>query len=421
LNEQKTMNKREFIKTLTLGSMVIPLQLKADDEFSFGETLPGDEDLFWEDIRKQYILKPDYINLENGYYNILPNEVMKAYVKEIADQNREGSYYMRTKMSDDRIATRKALADFVGCSADELIVTRNTTESMDTVISGFPWKSGDEAIMAEQDYGSMLDMFKQQAQRMGIVNKVISIPLHPASDDEIVTLYEKAITPQTRMIMLCHMINITGQILPVRKICDMAHRYGVKVLVDGAHAIAHIDFSIDALNCDYYGSSLHKWLSVPLGAGLLYVRKENIAELWPLFGESAYAKDDIRKLNHTGTIPIHTEKTIVHAIAFQQKIGIKRKEARLKLLQDYWSSKVRELPHVVMNTPAVESGRSAGIANVGIKGVKPADLAKRLLEEHKIYTVAIDGAGVHGCRITPNVYTSIAELDALVSALKNWK
>jgi selenocysteine lyase/cysteine desulfurase len=415
------MNKREFIKTLTLGSMAIPLQLKAEQLFFAGDEISDDENLFWENIRNEYLLKPDYINLENGYYNILPNEVMKAYLKEIADQNREGSYYMRTKMSDDRIATRKALAEFVGCSADELIVTRNTTESLDTIISGYPWKAGDEAIMAEQDYGSMLDMFKQQAQRLGIVNKIISIPLHPASDDEIVTLYEKAITPKTRMIMLCHMINISGQILPVKKICDMAYRYGVKVLVDGAHAIAHLDFSIDSLNCDYYGSSLHKWLSVPLGAGLLYVKKENIAELWPLFGESAYAKDDIRKLNHTGTIPIHTEKTIVHAIAFQQKIGIKRKEARLKFLQHYWSSKVRDLSHVEMNTPPVESGRSAGIANVGIKGVKPIDLAKRLLDEHKIYTVAIDGAGVHGCRITPNVYTNIAELDVLVSALKNWK
>jgi selenocysteine lyase/cysteine desulfurase len=415
------MNKRDFIKTMALGSMAIPLQLKAERAFMGGEGISDDDELFWQNIRNEYLLKPDYINLENGYYNILPNEVMKAYLKEIADQNREGSYYMRTKMSDDRIATRKALADFVGCSYNELIVTRNTTESLDTVISGFPWKSGDEAIMAEQDYGSMLDMFKQQAQRQGIINKIISIPLHPSSDEEIVSLYEKAITPQTRMIMLCHMINITGQILPVKKICDMAQRYGVKVLVDGAHAIAHIDFRIDALNCDYYGSSLHKWLSVPLGAGLLYVKKENIAALWPLFGESAYPKDDIRKLNHTGTIPIHTEKTIMHAIAFQNKIGIKRKEARLKFLQDYWTSKVRGLPHVEVNTPPVESGRSAGIANVGMKGVKPADLAKRLLEEHKIYTVAIDGAGVHGCRITPNVYTSIAELDVLVKALKDWK
>ncbi len=351
----------------------------------------------------------------------MPNSIMNAFIREIGEQNREGSYYMRTRMSDDKIATRKILADFVGCNSDEIIVTRNTTESLDTVISGFPWKAGDEAIMAEQDYGSMLDMFRQQAKRVGILNKMISIPNHPKSDEEIVDLYEKQITPRTKMIMVCHMINITGQILPIRKICDMAHKHGVKVMVDGAHAIAHINFKIAELNCDYYGSSLHKWMSVPLGAGLLYVRKENISELWPLFGEAAYPEDDIRKLNHTGTIPIHTEKAIAHAISFQQKIGAKRKEERLSYLQNYWTTKVRNLPHIILNTPAPETGRSCAIANVGIKGIKPAAMAKKLLDQHKIYTVAIDGAGVHGCRITPNVYTSTKELDAFVKVLQEWK
>lgn len=375
---------------------------------------------FWEAIRKAYYLKPDYINLENGYYNIMPAPVLNAAIRELTDLNREGAYYMRTKMTDDKVATRKLLADFVGCSFEELIVTRNTTESMDTVISGIDWKAGDEAIMAEQDYGAMLDMFRQQARRYGMVNKVISIPLHPKSDEEIVDLYEKQITDKTKLIMVCHMINITGLILPVKKICEMAHRHGVKVLVDGAHAIAHFEFKINDLNCDYYGSSLHKWTSVPLGAGLLYVKKENIKGLWPMFGESAYAEDDIRKLNHTGTLPIHTEKSIAYAIDFQNKIGIKRKEERLRFLQNYWTSKVRNLPHVIINTPSAESGRSCGIANAGIVGVKPSEMAKTLLEKHKIYTVAIDGAGVQGCRITPNVFTTTAELDVLVKALKEW-
>jgi selenocysteine lyase/cysteine desulfurase len=324
-------------------------------------------------------------------------------------------------MESDKVATRKLLADFVGCSFEELIITRNTTESLDTVISGFDWKQGDEAIMAEQDYGSMLDMFKQQAKRFGIVNKVISIPNHPKNDEEIISLYEKQITSRTRMIMLCHMINITGQILPVKKICDMAHKYGVKVMVDGAHAIAHLNFRIDELGCDYYGSSLHKWLSVPLGAGLLYVKKDNIKALWPLFGENAYPEDDIRKLNHTGTIPMHTENTIKHAIAYHQKIGGERKENRLRFLQKYWTSSLRQLDHIILNTPAPETGRSCAIANVGIKNVKPADLSKRLLNEYKIWTVAIDNANVHGVRITPNVYTITTELDALVVALKNCK
>lgn len=411
------MHKREFIKTLTLGSLALPLGIQAAEAEFFPADKEMSDDEFWDSIRRAYYLKPDYINLENGYYNIMPEPVLTAYVKELNDLNREGSFYMRTKMTDDKIAVRKLLADFVGCSQDELIVTRNTTESMDTIISGLDWKQGDEAIMAEQDYGAMLDMFRQQAKRYGMVNKIISIPLHPNTDEEIVDLYEKQITEKTRLIMVCHMINISGLIMPVRKIADMAHKHGVKVMVDGAHAVAHFDFKISELNCDFYGSSLHKWMSVPLGAGLLYVKKENIKMLWPLFGESNFGEEDIRKLNHTGTLPMHTEKTIVHAIEFQKKIGIKRKEERLRFLQHYWTSKVRDLPHIILNTPSAEQGRSCGIANVGIKGMKPADLAKILLEKYKIYTVAIDGAGVQGCRITPNVYTNTMELDQLVKAL----
>jgi selenocysteine lyase/cysteine desulfurase len=273
--------------------------------------------------------------------------------------------------------------------------------------------------MALQDYGSMLDMFKQQAKRYGMVNKVISIPNHPQSDEEIVTLYENAITPKTRLLMLCHMINITGQILPVKKISDMAHKHGVDVLVDGAHAVAHIDFKIGELGCDYYASSLHKWLAVPLGAGILYVKKEKIAKLWPMFGDSSFADDDIRKLNHTGTHPMHTDLSIAQAIQFHQAIGSKRKEERLRYLQNYWTSALRHTEGITMNTPA-DPNRSCAIANVRINKLKPAEMAKTLLDKYKIWTVAIDNAnaGVQGCRITPSVYTRTAELDQLLQALK---
>ncbi|TAG71342.1 MAG: aminotransferase class V-fold PLP-dependent enzyme, partial [Runella slithyformis] len=289
--------------------------------------------------------------------------------------------------------------------------------SLDTVIAGMDWKAGDEAVMAMQDYGAMLDMFKQQARRYGIINKVISVPNHPKSDEEIVQLYEQAITPKTRLLMVCHVINITGQILPVQKIAQMAHRLGVEVLVDGAHAIGHIDFKISDLGCDYYGSSLHKWLGSPLGAGLLYVKKEKIKNLWPLFADPNFGDDDIRKLNHTGTHPVHTDLAIADAIRFHQEIGIERKEARLRYLQNYWTSKVRTNPRILVNTPA-EAARSCGIANVGIKGMTPANLAKTLLEKYKIWTVAIDYANVQGVRVTPHLYTSLQELDAFVRALQ---
>lgn len=415
------MKKRSFLKGLALAGASIPFSASALDKWlqlaekKTNSQLAADDD-FWQGIRGKYRLKPDYINLENGYYNILPGEILENYIKHIREVNYQGSYYMRTVQFDNKKKMAAKVAALTGCSTEELILTRNTTESLDMVISGFPWQAGDEAIMAEQDYGAMLDMFKQVGQRQGVVNKVLSLPHHPASDEEIVNLYANAITPKTKLIMICHMVNITGQILPVRKICDMAHNKGVQVMVDGAHAIAHIHFSIPDLHCDYYGASLHKWLCVPLGVGILYIKKDHIPSIWPLLAESGRKPDDIGRLNHLGTHPVHTDLAISDAVDFYQKLGPERKESRLRYLQQYWSSKVRNLPHIVMHTPA-DPARSCAIANVGIKGMKPADMAATLLQKYKIYTVAIDGANVHGCRITPNVYTTTAELDVLVKAL----
>ena len=373
-------------------------------------------DDFWLQIRNDYKLKPDYINLENGYFSMMAQPVLNKYLDDVRLINTEASYYMRTIQFENKKKINDRLANLLGCSPEELIITRNTTESLDTVISGIDWKEGDEAIMAEQDYGSMLDMFKQQSKRYGLVQKIVSVPLDPKTDEEIVDLYEKSITPKTRLIMICHMINITGHILPVKKICDMAHAKGVEVMVDGAHAVAHIDFKISELNCDYYGSSLHKWLGTPMGAGILFIKKEKIKTHWPIYGEFGFEETDVRKLNHTGTHPVSTDIAIHHAIDYHEKIGIKRKEDRLRFLQTYWTGKAKKIKKVYINTPA-DPARSCGIANVGIEGVKPADLSKILLEKYKVWTVAIDTANVHGVRITPHVYTTTAELDLFLKAL----
>jgi selenocysteine lyase/cysteine desulfurase len=288
---------------------------------------------------------------------------------------------------------------------------------LDTIIGGFPWKKGDEAVIADQDYFAMQEMFRQQSDVHGVVVKKISIPNHPASDEEIVDLYAKAITPRTRLIMVCHMINITGQILPIRKICDMAHSKGVEVMVDGAHAVAHIAFSIRDLDCDYYGASLHKWLSAPLGAGMLFVKKDKIAQIRPLFADYGYQPGDIRRLNHTGTHPVATDLAIGNALEYLYTLGLDRKEARLRYIQQYWTSRVKDLPNIVLNTPT-DPARACGIANVGIRNMKPGEMAETLLKKHRIWTVAIDGQGVQGCRITPNIYTTTKELDTFVQALK---
>ncbi len=416
------MNKRSFLKSFSLiglGSITPAFSLdrwiqKHDGIDSL--QLSGDE-AFWSGIRRGYRLKSDYINLENGYYCIQPEETLEHFISHVREVNYQGAYYMRTVQAENKQRAAARLAELVQCPADELIITRNTTESLDMIIGGLDWKQGDEAVMAEQDYGSMLNMFKQVSQRHGTVNRIISLPNHPVSDDEIVNLYASAITPKTRLLMVCHIVNITGQILPVRKIADMAHERGVLVMVDGAHAVAHIQFKMSDLHCDFYGASLHKWLSVPLGAGILHVKKEHIGKVWPLLSAGERKLDDIGRLNQTGTHPVHTDLAISNAIDFYQKIGPARKEDRLRYLQSYWTSKVRDLPGVVVNTPK-DPLRHCGIGNVGVNGIKPGDLAEVLLKNYKIYTVAIDGAGVHGCRITPNIYTTPEELDVLVKALK---
>jgi selenocysteine lyase/cysteine desulfurase len=417
------MNKRSFLKKATLLSLTgLPFWHGLEAAVQKYNHLPaadlaGTED-FWMAIRGGYKLKPEYINLENGYYCFLPQEILEHFIRHVREVNYEGSYYMRTVQWDNKKNIASRLAEVAGCSPEELIITRNTTESLDMIIGGVHWKEGDEAVMAEQDYGSMLNMFRLMEKKHGIVNRIISIPNHPVSDEEIVSLYANAITPKTKLLMVCHMVNITGQILPVRKICDMAHARGVEVMVDGAHAFAHLNFKISDLNCDYYGASLHKWLSVPLGAGILYVKKGKAPGIWPLLAADSRNDDNIYRLNQTGTHPVHTDLTISDSLDFYLKIGRDKKEERLRYLQTYWTSRVRNLPHIMVNTPA-DPKRYCGIGNVGVKGMKPQELADTLLKKYKIYTVAIDGAGVHGCRVTPNIYTTTDELDVFVKALKD--
>lgn len=414
------MKKRDFLKHMgktALISPFLPFDLYARPlESELAYPLENDE-AFWARIREDYALKPEYINLENGYYNFVPKPIMDKYLEHIKMVNYEASYYMRTVQWENKKKVAARLAKLVGCSEEELIITRNTTESLDMIIGGFPWEKGDEAIFAEQDYGSMQDHFQQIAKRYGVVNKIVSVPNHPASDDEIVALYEQQISPKTKLMMVCHMINITGHILPIRKICDMAHKHGVEVMVDGAHCIGHIDVNISELNCDYYGSSLHKWLSVPLGSGMLFVAKEKIPKIWPLLADYIKEPDKIQRLNHTGTHPVHTDLAINDAIDYLEMMGLERKEKRMRYLQRYWSDQLRDVKNIAVNTP-VEPTKSCGIANVGVTTMKPADLAETLLNEFNIFTVAIDSANVQGCRITPNVYTTTKELDVFVGSMK---
>ena len=386
------------------------------EDIDYSQRKSLSEENFWKSIRKDYLLKKDYVNLENGYYCFIPQPTLNKYLEHVKRINFEGSYYMRNQLDLDKRKTAERLSNLVNCDKDELAITRNTTESLDLIISGFPWEKNDEAIFAMQDYGSIQEMFKLTAKRRGIVNKIISVPNHPKNDEEIVSLYEKEITKKTKLIMVSHMINITGQILPVKKICEMAHSYNIDVLVDGAHCVGHIDVDIKDLNCDYYGSSLHKWLSAPLGTGLLFVKKEKISKIEPILAGHVHQRDNIMRLNHIGTHPVHSDLAINDAIDYLESIGIERKQNRLRYIQRYWSDKLRFKNNIIINTPT-EIQRSCGIANIGVKNKTPDELSKILFNEYSIFTVAIDYANVKGCRITPNIYTNEEELDYFVESI----
>lgn len=412
------MNKRKFLKSLAflgIGSGSI-FSISKSNAKSIADLDPNAAD-FWTQIRAAYKLKPDYINLENGYYCFLPEETLENYIKHLREVNYQASNYMRTVQWDNKAKSATMLAELVGASAEEVVLTRNTTESIDLVISGYPWKAGDEAIVSNQDYGSLLNMFELAERRYGIKVRRIDIPMHPENDEEIVSAYEEAITPKTKLMMVPHIVNITGHILPVRKIADMAHGHGVEIMLDGAHAVGHFDFNISDLDCDYYGSSLHKWLSVPLGCGMLYVKKGKSAQIRPLLAPYELDQKTLLNLNHTGTHAVSTDLSVIDAITFHNKIGSQRKDERLRYIQRYWSDQVRGLPGINVNTPK-EPHRSCAIANVGLDALSPAAIAKTLMDKYQIYTVSIDGAGVKGCRISPNVYTSEAEMDKFVFALK---
>lgn len=410
------MNKRSFLKYLAafgIGGSVLPAAAKP---FSFDQLDWNAEDI-WDQIRAGYRIKRDYINFENGYYCFLPEELLEKQIAHIREVNFQASHYMRGVQFENKAKSAAALAELVGADPEEVVLTRNTTESLDLIISGYPWKPGDEAVFSNQDYGSMQTMFEMASKRWGIKTVKIDIPMDPKNDEEVVEVYRKAITPKTKLMMVPHIVNITGHILPVRKIADMAHSYGVEVMLDGAHAVGHFTFNMHELDCDYYGSSLHKWLSVPLGAGMLYVKKDKISKIQPLLAPFDLNLKTIAYLNHIGTHPAATDLTVIDSIEFQNRIGSKRKEERLRFIHKYWSDQVRNYPGIKVNTPE-DPTRCCGIGNVWVEKYTPADMGKILLEKYKIFTAPIDGSGVKGVRVSPNIYTTTAECDQLVKALK---
>ena len=379
------------------------------------EELATDED-FWYYIQQSFTVSPSLINLNNGGVSPAPKTVQDAMKRYYDLSNEAPSYYMWRVLDQGREPLRKNLAKLAGCSPEEIAINRNSSEGLETVIFGLQLKAGDEVVAAKQDYPNMINAYKQREMRDGI--KMVWINLELPSEDEnyLVSQFVNAFTAKTKVVHITHIINWNGQILPVKKIAQEAHKRGIEVVVDGAHSFAHFDFKVPDLDADYYAGSLHKWLYAPIGSGVLYVRKEKIKNIYPMFAVENPLQDNIRKFEALGTRPFFIEQAIGKAIEFHEMIGAERKEKRLHYLKNYWMEKIKALPGVKLNT-SLHPQWGCAIGNVGVEGRKPGELDSFLMEKYKVHTVAIEWENIKGVRVTPNVYTTTKQLDVLVEGI----
>jgi selenocysteine lyase/cysteine desulfurase len=377
--------------------------------------LASEED-FWYYIQQSYTIAPNFINLNNGGVAPAPKPVADA-MKHYYDVSNEGpSYYMWRIIDQGREPLRKNLARLAGCDAEEIALHRNASEALETIIFGIDLKAGDEVVLTKQDYPNMIDAWKQREKRDGLKLVWVNLELPSEDDNYLVQQYTNAFTPKTKLVQITHMINWIGQKIPVKKIAHIAAKKNIEVLVDGAHTFAQFAFDIPDLNCDYFGTSLHKWLSAPIGTGMLYVRKQKIKNIWPLFGAGEKQEDNIRKFEHLGTRPFYIEQAIDKAIDFYDMIGAKRKEERLHYLKNYWMDKVRDIPKVKLHT-SFKKEFACAIGMVSIMGKTASELDKYLWDQFKIHAVAINMENIHGVRVTPNVYTTTKNLDRLAEGI----
>jgi selenocysteine lyase/cysteine desulfurase len=379
------------------------------------QEVSADED-YWSVIQDAYTVNPNIINLNNGGVSPAPLVVQNALDRYNKLTNEGPSYFMWRILDQGREPLREKLAALAGASAEEVAINRNSTEALNTVIFGLRLQKGDEVLGTKQDYPNMINAWRQRAAREGIVYKQINFDFPIEDDEAIVKAYEKAITPNTKILHITHVINWLGQIMPVRKIADMAHRRGLEVLVDGAHSFGLLDFKVPELGADYFGTSLHKFLSAPIGSGMLWVKKEKIAKLWPLVCNDKPESDDIRKFETLGTRSFPIEQAIGEAINFHNAIGPARKQQRIHYLKNYWASAVKNNPKIKLHT-SLDPKYSCAICGVTVQGKTPAELDGALFTKYKIHTVGIVWENISCVRITPHVYTRIADLDKLVKAL----
>ncbi|MEI6947369.1 aminotransferase class V-fold PLP-dependent enzyme [Paraflavisolibacter sp. H34] len=380
-------------------------------------SLASDED-FWRYVQQAYTVSAALVNLNNAGMAPAPKVVQEA-MKRYHDLSNEAPSYFMTRVLDlGREPLRRNLAALAGVGAEEIALQRNATEALETVIFGLPLQKGDEVVLARQDYPSMINAWKQREQRDGIRLVWVNLQLPSEDNDYLAKAYTSAFTARTKVVQVTHLVNWNGQVLPVKRIADAAHARGIEVLVDGAQSFAHLKFAVPDTGADYFGASLHKWLSAPIGTGLLYVKKEKIGRLYPLFASIAQGETDIRKFEHLGTRPFFIEQAVGKAVDFHDMIGGQRKEERLLYLKNYWMERVAGFSKVRLGT-SLKPGFGCAIGLVSVDGKAPRELEAFLMDHYKVHTVAIDQETIKGVRVSPNVYTTTKELDVLVEGIRH--
>jgi selenocysteine lyase/cysteine desulfurase len=377
----------------------------------------SEDEAYWREIQQAFTLDRTIINLNNGGCCPSPRVVHETFKRYLDLSNQAPVYHMWQILEPNIESVRRRLAAAFGCSPDELAITRNASEALQIAQLGIDLQRGDEVVTTNQDYGRMLDTWDQRVRRDGIVVKKISFPVPPPSLDVLADALLSAITPATKVLHFCHITNLTGQIFPVRRICDEARRRGIQTIVDGAHAFAQFPFTLADLGCDYYGTSLHKWLLAPIGTGFLYVRKERIPSLWPLTPAADSRRADIRKFEEIGTHPAANHNAIAEALTFHEGIGSERKAGRLRYLRDRWAVRLKKQEKIRIHTN-LDPAHSCAIGTVQVVGVPTPTVVTRLWDRWRIIATPIVHAEYEGVRVTPNVYTTLEEVDTFSTAME---
>lgn len=382
---------------------------------------PADEvardEFYWREIQQAFTLDRTLINLNNGNSCPSPRVVHDA-LKRYLDFSNQAPVYHRGMLEQNKNTARRRLAAEFGCDQEELAITRNASEALQIAQNGIDLEPGDEVVTTDQDYGRMLTTWDQRERRDKIVVKRIDFPV-PTTQDDLYQRLERAITPRTKVMHFCHITNLTGQLFPVQRLARLARQRGILTVVDGAHAVAHFPYKIRDFECDYYGTSLHKWLLAPHNTGFLYVRRENIAKTWPLQAAPTRQDTDIRKFEEIGTISVGPYAAINEALAFHQAIGAERKAARLRYLTLRWAEHLKKNPRIKIHSN-LDEGQTWGLANVGIEGLEAAKINRALWDKYRIISVAIVRDDYQGLRVTPNVYTTLEEIDTFVLAMEDF-